>query len=137
MLSPQQLEQGLAQRRCLLTIHQVKGYGRAEVPHSKAQPCWGLLPDPTSWMGRGYGLRSLESVLDLGALTQLWTCWLPTGDSLPPPPWLSVEQVSGWLLLLLLAHPKRHTESLFTKQELGLEASPQTLRLMSSNTWNI
>ena len=65
----------------------------------------------------------------LAALTQLWTCWLQTEDSLLPPLWLSGGRVSGWQPLLLLVHPKRHTGSLLTNYELGLRASSLTLLL--------
>lgn len=71
------------------------------------------------------------------ALTQLWTSWPRTEDSLLPPPWLSGGRVSGWLPLLLLVHPKRYMGSLFTKLELGLGASFLTLLLIMGNSGNI
>lgn len=111
--------------------------GRAEAPLPKAQPSQGLLPAPKFLTGRVQRLRTPESIPVLGALTQLWTCWLQTEDSLLPPPWLSGGRVSGWLPLLLLVHPKSHMRSLFTKQELGLGSSPLTLLLTRGNISDI
>lgn len=102
--------------------------GRSTSSQSSTLP--GTAPFPKSLTARVQRPRSSGSMPEPGALTQLWTCWPRTEDSLLPPPWLSGGQVSGWLPLLLLVHPKRHMGSLFTKHKLGLGALPLTLLLI-------